>query len=212
MTMYSQARHFQPPKSDIFEKPPFISSKSISSKTASSSRTASTETCFTDALNIELFNAIIGDNSIAVNQFLKELRSLGYDCISNLGYDLQGEARILGEFFADEWLTSGRSCLGGGETTVKVTNPSGKGGRNQEMVLAFLIRASEKLVQFEGETGKREYCFFSFGTDGQDGPTDAAGACVDSYDVEELQKNVNVYREAKEALRMNNSYSLGEYI
>jgi len=140
-----------------------------------------------------------------VNQFLKELRSLNYDCISNLGYDLQGEAKILGEFFADEWLTSGRSCLGGGETTVKVTNPSGKGGRNQEMVLAFLIRASEKMVQFE-EGRNREYCFFSFGTDGQDGPTDAAGACVDNYDVEELQNNVGLYREAKEALRMNDSY------
>ena len=98
--------------------------------------------------------------------------------------------------------------MGGGETTVQVNNMNGKGGRNQEIVLAFLIRASQKLVQFEDGKGMNEYCFFSFGTDGQDGPTDAAGACVDNDDVEELRKNGEVYQEAKEALRTNNSYSL----
>ncbi|MCD6521871.1 glycerate kinase [Candidatus Calescamantes bacterium] len=58
--------------------------------------------------------------------------------------------------------------LGGGETTVTVKG-KGKGGRNQEMALAFSI-----------EAGKiKDFYFLCAGTDGTDGPTDAAGAWVD---------------------------------
>jgi glycerate-2-kinase len=62
-----------------------------------------------------------------------------------------------------------RLCLvSGGETTVRVTG-KGKGGRNQELALAF-ARAIE---------GKPGITFLSAGTDGIDGPTDAAGGVVD---------------------------------
>src|SRR5512146_2889835 len=62
-----------------------------------------------------------------------------------------------------------RCCLlWGGETTVTVRG-NGKGGRNQEMALAFAL-------EIDGMSG---IAMLSAGTDGTDGPTDAAGAMVD---------------------------------
>lgn len=62
-------------------------------------------------------------------------------------------------------------CLiGGGESTVAVRG-SGLGGRNQEMVLSYLIEAGSELV-----SDTLDVIFLSAGTDGIDGPTDAAGA------------------------------------
>ncbi|RXG52093.1 Glycerate kinase [Armadillidium vulgare] len=62
--------------------------------------------------------------------------------------------------------------LFGGETTVTV-NGKGRGGRNQEMVLAFSLETEKLSEQFNGAG---EIAFLSGGTDGIDGPTDAAGA------------------------------------
>ncbi|KAB7506155.1 Glycerate kinase [Armadillidium nasatum] len=62
--------------------------------------------------------------------------------------------------------------LFGGETTVTV-NGKGRGGRNQEMVLAFSLETEKLSEQFNGDG---EISFLSGGTDGIDGPTDAAGA------------------------------------
>lgn len=68
-------------------------------------------------------------------------------------------------------------CLvAGGETTVKVTG-NGKGGRNQEMVLAALIKYHE-LSKMNAKTNGK-FTFLSAGTDGIDGPTDVAGAVCD---------------------------------
>lgn len=64
--------------------------------------------------------------------------------------------------------TERRCLLCGGETTVTV-HGTGKGGRNQELALAFAL-------EVEGEQG---ITLLSAGTDGTDGPTDAAGAMVD---------------------------------
>lgn len=60
----------------------------------------------------------------------------------------------------------------GGETTVQVTG-TGKGGRNQE--LALRVASGMKQVRMKGN-----WCFLSGGTDGRDGPTDAAGGLVDA--------------------------------
>jgi glycerate-2-kinase len=90
---------------------------------------------------------------------------------------LEGEARQVGivlASFAREVLSSGNpvskpaGMVAGGETTVIVTG-NGKGGRNQEMLLA----AAVKLKGLEGVV------LASLSTDGIDGPTDAAGAVVD---------------------------------
>jgi hydroxypyruvate reductase len=68
----------------------------------------------------------------------------------------------------------------GGETTVKLGG-SGKGGRNQELALRFAIEAETALLD-------HPWCFLSGGTDGIDGPTDAAGGLVDNETLDRLQK------------------------
>ena len=90
--------------------------------------------------------------------------------------ELQGEARDAARLLAqaaraelDSMQADERRCLlCGGETTVTVRG-SGMGGRNQELALAFAL-------EIEGDLG---VTMLSAGTDGSDGPTDAAGAMVD---------------------------------
>lgn len=95
-----------------------------------------------------------------------------------LSTGLKGEAREAGKWLAVQAMTvrreSGRSVpgkvclLAGGETTVTVTG-KGLGGRNTELALAFALEIK----------GKEDITLLSAGTDGTDGPTDAAGAIVD---------------------------------
>ncbi|KAL8595220.1 hypothetical protein ACOMHN_043373 [Nucella lapillus] len=70
-------------------------------------------------------------------------------------------------------------CLvAGGETTVNITG-AGKGGRNQELVLAAGIQLQKGFMVYRERKARASVFFLSAGTDGQDGPTDAAGAVVD---------------------------------
>ncbi len=100
---------------------------------------------------------------------------LGYS-VKTVSDTLQGEARDAAHILAqsaraelDAMQAKERRCLlCGGETTVTVRG-NGKGGRNQEFALAFAL-------EIEGWSG---ISLLSAGTDGTDGPTDAAGAVVD---------------------------------
>ena len=69
--------------------------------------------------------------------------------------------------------------ISGGEPTVKLppTSIRGLGGRNQQLALAFL----QWVDQHGGWPQRSDMAFVSGGTDGEDGPTDAAGAYVDQY-------------------------------
>ena len=69
----------------------------------------------------------------------------------------------------------------GGETSVKLSG-TGKGGRNQELALRFAMRA-ETLERFPAP-----WVFLSGGSDGRDGPTDAAGSLVDSETLTRMRK------------------------
>lgn len=96
----------------------------------------------------------------------------------------------------DDW-RSKYAIITFGEPTVHVTG-SGLGGRNQELALRMAARLKQH---------KKEICFLSAGTDGIDGPTDAAGAVVTN----------KTYSEAEEAgidpmqyLRENDSYHFFE--
>ncbi len=115
-------------------------------------------------------NRLIGSNRLAGDAALAAARELGYSG-RYLGDDWQGEARVIGRRFAEEVLSArdrGRTCLvAGGETTVRVTG-DGQGGRNQE----FALGAAQRIAGIPG------VLVASFGTDGIDGPTDAAGAWV----------------------------------
>lgn len=73
--------------------------------------------------------------------------------------------------------------IGAGETTVTVKG-SGKGGRNQEVVVSYCLTLKQVMsshlpsTTWERKLQLSSVSFTSFATDGQDGPTDAAGACV----------------------------------
>ncbi len=88
------------------------------------------------------------------------------------------------------------ALLAGGETTVQVKG-NGKGGRNQEFAIAFAL-AAEK----HGLTG--QWTLLSGGTDGRDGPTDAAGGIVDANS---LPAMINAGINPNESLNNNDAYT-----
>jgi glycerate 2-kinase len=100
----------------------------------------------------------------------------------------------------------GRPCdiclISGGEPIVTVTG-DGKGGRNQELALAFSVR-HHQLKQESRSPGPCECVLMSLGTDGQDGPTDAAGALGHSS---VLTTATAQGLDGEESLRRNDSHS-----
>ena len=108
-------------------------------------------------------------------------KELGYEPVL-LTDQLCCQAREAGSFLASVARThrgQGRKLafLAGGETVVKLTG-SGKGGRNQELALAAA----------QGIDGLDDVLVFSLGSDGTDGPTDAAGGMVDGRTAALLRK------------------------
>lgn len=121
-------------------------------------------------------NLLIGSNEIPCEAARRELAAMGY-AASVVSTVVQGEARVVGKKLAAMAVKAagkGRpvALVAGGETTVHVTG-TGRGGRNQEVALSAAIALA----------GKSGVVFVSFGTDGVDGPTDAAGALVDAETV-----------------------------
>jgi hydroxypyruvate reductase/glycerate 2-kinase len=125
-------------------------------------------------------NHIIGNNARSLSAAEAEAKRLGYRVL-NLGSFIEGEtgavavalAGIARSIRADGRPLAPPVCLlSGGETTVTLGEGHGLGGRNQEFVLA----ASVKL----GRDGLHNLVILSGGTDGEDGPTDAAGAVADA--------------------------------
>ena len=115
----------------------------------------------------------------------KKAESFGFNTLL-LSTMIEGEAREVGIVYAgivkeilasDNLIAKPAVVITGGETTVKVTG-KGKGGRNQELVLA----ASLKIEGLKGVT------IASIGTDGLDGQTDSAGAIVDGQTIERANK------------------------
>lgn len=94
--------------------------------------------------------------------------------------------------------------LAGGETTVQLQG-TGKGGRNQELALRVALGLHRaQATGASSPQGRCEILFFSGGTDGQDGPTEAAGAfCSPGLVAEALQEGLDV----EAFLRNNDSYT-----
>ncbi len=127
----------------------------------------------------EITNLIIGNNATAVEAAGREAERLGYRPATHSAAASEGPAEDVGRVLADEALQlrdrPGPDCLvSGGEPVVKLVESSrrGQGGRNQQLVLAALARLAED--------GARGIVLLSGGTDGEDGPTDAAGAFLDA--------------------------------
>jgi glycerate 2-kinase len=141
-------------------------------------------------------NLVIGNNGLVVDAAVDEARRLELvPCL--LTRRLQGEAREVARVFAallDEvargGLVAGRpACLiAGGETTVTVRG-HGTGGRCQEFTLALVSELA----------AMRDVIVLAAGTDGSDGPTDAAGAIADSTTIERARtKGLDVRRALTE--------------
>jgi len=116
-------------------------------------------------------NIVVASNSMALSAAKEKAEELGFRT-SILSSTLQGEAREVARKLAHHARTANIArpfcLLSGGETTVTVRG-AGAGGRNMELALAFAL-------EIEGASG---ITLLSAGTDGTDGPTDAAGAIVD---------------------------------
>lgn len=125
----------------------------------------------------KVINKIIGNNFIALKAAESKAIQLGYH-ISEVESSLTGDAEQVGRSlidFCNSYQGIKPACvLLGGETTVKVTG-KGIGGRNQHMALSAL----QGLALVNGNNFSNKITFLSAGTDGTDGPTDAAGAIVD---------------------------------
>ncbi|NOZ21702.1 MAG: DUF4147 domain-containing protein [Planctomycetes bacterium] len=143
------------------------------------------------ALPDSVTNVVIGDNAIALKAAEAKAKELGYNVL-NLGSYIEGETQDVGIVHAalalsvthDATPLSPPACiLSGGETTVSNVAEGGKGGRNQEFVLAALDKLQDR--------GIKDMLILSGGTDGEDGPTDAAGAFADEAVLSEmLEKRV----------------------
>jgi hydroxypyruvate reductase len=144
---------------------------------------------------------IVGDNKLAAQAALKQARHEGFqtDILTN---ELQGEARQVGRELAHNLRVESSQrprpfCLiAGGETTVTLQD-GGKGGRNQELALA----AAPELA------GLQDAMLISLATDGDDGPTDAAGAVVTG---ESAQRAESLGLDAAGHLSRNDAYPFFE--
>lgn len=126
-------------------------------------------------------NIIIGSNRSALNAAKEKAGEMGFHA-EILSSKLTGEAREVGRWLArkakeiqgsgSQGIKGSRCLISGGETTVTVKG-TGIGGRNIELALAFAM----EIEGIEGIT------LLSAGTDGTDGPTDAAGAIVDGQTI-----------------------------
>lgn len=146
-------------------------------------------------------NIIIGDNKLASQAALKQAEQEGFYSEILLN-DLQGEAREVGGMLAQKLgeeinKHSRPFCwIAGGETTVRVAG-KGKGGRNQELALSAVRELR----------GVQSVMLISLATDGDDGPTDAAGAVVTG---ESAGRAESLGLDAADYLARNDAYPFFE--
>ena len=156
-------------------------------------------------------NHVIGSNRIAMQACESAAREMGY-AVHSLGSDQQGVARDQGVELVElcrrirdrgHPVQPPVCVLSGGEPVVHLakTDQPRKGGRNQELVLAALAHL--------WDDGMAKIAILSGGTDGEDGPTDAAGAFADA---ELLAAALRKGIRPDEFLAINNSYPFFQQI
>ena len=135
-------------------------------------------------LSGKVHNFVLDNNARSLRAAQSTAEQLGYRVL-NLGSFLEGETRhaavtlagIVRSILADGVPLSPPACvLSGGETTVTLTAEHGLGGRNQEFVLSAALYLSQHTRPHDAG----RWAVLSGGTDGEDGPTDAAGALADA--------------------------------
>jgi len=153
-------------------------------------------------ITCKVSNHVIANNATAVNAAAVNARTQGYRVESSSADKPEGAAEDVGRELAERAIAlrdSGQTdCLiSGGEPTVKLSseNVRGRGGRNQQLVLAAARR-----LMLDGAKG---ITLLSGATDGEDGPTDAAGALVSSQVLAEASRRG---LDADDYLRRNDAY------
>lgn len=149
------------------------------------------------AVGLQSENIIIGDNKLAAQAAAKQANEEGFyaEILTN---ELQGEASAVGGMLARKLRAEVSKrvrpfCfIAGGETTVRVRG-EGKGGRNQELALSAVRELS----------GLENCMLIALATDGDDGPTDAAGAVVTG---ESAQRATMLGLDAPGSLSRNDAY------
>ncbi len=150
----------------------------------------------------EVKSEIIGSVKLLCEAAAKQCEALGYEAII-LSDCLACEASEAGSFLASIAKTyvnseKSRAFIVGGETVVHVKG-NGLGGRNQE----FALSAAREIA------GLANVALFSVGSDGTDGPCDAAGGYVDGMTIQKLKDGgIDIY----EALGNNDSYNVLEKV
>ena len=154
-----------------------------------------------DAIFQKVHNFIIGNNRLACLTVEEKLKSMKVDTYFLTSF-LEGESRYAGLFYSALALenysnrnnfSNPKAFIIGGETTVTVVG-KGKGGRNQEAILS----AATKIYGLDG------VAIASIGTDGIDGPTDAAGSIADGKSLLRAEeKDLSPY----DSIRNNDSYN-----
>lgn len=146
-------------------------------------------------------NLVIGNNATAVDAAGCEAERLGYSHAMIAATAPEGPAEDVGRHLAEMALRMrsepGPDCLiTGGEPTVKLVDAParGKGGRNQQLALAALAELDDC----------QNIALLSGGTDGEDGPTDAAGAIVTAEVIENAKKQ---RLAANDFLSRNDAYN-----
>ncbi len=158
-----------------------------------------------DPLFERTHNILVGTNKISLAAAALLANEKGYH-VHLVGDAMRGDAENEATHFVDACvLYDGPrpACfLMGGETTVVLTG-NGKGGRNQHFVLAALCE-----LQRRGVPAENYPVILSGGTDGSDGPTDAAGAVIDSELLHRLNALPGV--DAAAYLQTNDAYHFFE--
>jgi hydroxypyruvate reductase/glycerate 2-kinase len=158
-------------------------------------------------LPANVHNHVIGNNAKALSAAAAVSETLGYRVLS-LGSAIEGEtiqAAAAQAVLARETRLESRPVappvciLSGGETTVTLGEQHGLGGRNQEFVLSLAVNL--------GKADISNVAVLSGGTDGEDGPTDAAGAVADRRTLEQAE---NLGWEPAEFLSRHDSYHFFE--
>ncbi|TYB30807.1 MAG: glycerate kinase, partial [Candidatus Mcinerneyibacterium aminivorans] len=155
-------------------------------------------------------NILIGTNYQSLQACANKASSLGYNSLI-ISSQIVGEAKDVAKVLAGiakdskkhDLLGDKPLCIiAGGETTVTLTG-EGKGGRNQEIALSYLAEIEKEMDSFEN------IYFISASTDGNDGPTDAAGAYAD---IELFERSKEKDLSIDDYLKNNDSYHFFEEI
>ncbi|WP_292341434.1 DUF4147 domain-containing protein [Mesorhizobium sp.] len=155
---------------------------------------------FSEAMFDRIENVVVGSNRISVESVMAKARQRGIRVVKATDW-LSGNVRdaagtLHGIALQHACHAGPVAVVVGGETTVEVSG-TGKGGRNQELALRFALANEEKAIL-------RDWVFLSGGTDGRDGPTDAAGAIVDAGSTFRMR---NFGQEPAVLLANNDSYA-----